>query len=462
MENNSSIDEDPSVNNVSVNDIETTFIAITLSLMILCMIFGNILVITAIIIEKDLQRSQYFLILSLAVTDLFVGVMVSPLAALYEIHKQWHLGYVMCDLWTSLDVLVCTSSILHLVAIALDRYWSITDVAYSQKRTPQRIGIMILVVWIVSLVTSIAPLFGWKDDDFEIRVEKNHCLISQDIVYQIFSTTTAFYAPLVIICVLYYKIFKAAQHRIRLQQQRRSSTAISANNRVVILRKSNLFSSRSIRKQKLSLPAFPLSQPSPGCLSSEERAKGRSIDFSWVKDLSFKRKSTTDETSTYNPENSVEDGTDTPKSSMCTPLVTPKTSVALSKSSIALSDRGSVVLGSDIKKCAARKRESVESKRERRAGRTLAIITSIFVMCWVPFFILALYRPICSAYRGAEHCQVNHALESSLGWLGYMNSALNPILYTIFSPDFRNAFKKIVQRIFSSMLCCTGKRMTRV
>lgn len=30
-------------------------------------------------------------------------------------------GLVICDLWLSADVLVCTASILHLVAIALDR-----------------------------------------------------------------------------------------------------------------------------------------------------------------------------------------------------------------------------------------------------------------------------------------------------------------------------------------------------
>lgn len=42
--------------------------------------------------------------------------------AVYEVSHEWALGPELCDMWTSSDVLCCTASILHLVAIALDRY----------------------------------------------------------------------------------------------------------------------------------------------------------------------------------------------------------------------------------------------------------------------------------------------------------------------------------------------------
>jgi hypothetical protein len=29
-------------------------------------------------------------------------------------------------------------------------------------------------------------------------------------------------------------------------------------------------------------------------------------------------------------------------------------------------------------------------------------------------------------------------------WLGYVNSCINPVIYTIFNPEFRKAFKKIL------------------
>ncbi|CAH0777962.1 unnamed protein product [Bemisia tabaci] len=87
-----------------------------------------------------------------------------------------------------------------------------------------------------------------------------------------------------------------------------------------------------------------------------------------------------------------------------------------------------------------RKKESADSKRERKAAKTLAIITGAFVICWLPFFIMAILLPICSRYQ----CQLNQYLIAFFLWLGYFNSTLNPIIYTIFSPEFRHAFKRIL------------------
>jgi len=40
----------------------------------------------------------------------------------FQISHSWTFGPQLCDMWTSSDVLCCTASILHLVAIAIDRY----------------------------------------------------------------------------------------------------------------------------------------------------------------------------------------------------------------------------------------------------------------------------------------------------------------------------------------------------
>lgn len=85
------------------------------------------------------------------------------------------------------------------------------------------------------------------------------------------------------------------------------------------------------------------------------------------------------------------------------------------------------------------KKESLEAKRERKAAKTLAIITGAFVMCWLPFFILALLLPLCG-----DSCNISGYIMSFALWLGYFNSTLNPVIYTIFSPEFRQAFKRIL------------------
>jgi 7 transmembrane receptor (rhodopsin family) len=92
-----------------------------------------------------------------------------------------------------------------------------------------------------------------------------------------------------------------------------------------------------------------------------------------------------------------------------------------------------------------KRKETLEAKRERKAAKTLAIITSAFVVCWAPFFFLALLLPLC------ETCHINDTIMSLFLWLGYFNSTLNPVIYTIFSPEFRQAFKRIL---------CGSKRPT--
>lgn len=84
------------------------------------------------------------------------------------------------------------------------------------------------------------------------------------------------------------------------------------------------------------------------------------------------------------------------------------------------------------------KKESLEAKRERKAAKTLAIITGAFVVCWLPFFIMALVMPLCPG------CVINEYVSSFFLWLGYFNSTLNPIIYTVFSPEFRLAFTKMI------------------
>nr|XP_036674310.1 octopamine receptor Oamb-like [Drosophila suzukii] len=74
-----------------------------------------------------------------------------------------------------------------------------------------------------------------------------------------------------------------------------------------------------------------------------------------------------------------------------------------------------------------------------KAAKTLAIIVGGFIVCWLPFFTMYLIRAFC------ENC-IQPTVFSVLFWLGYCNSAINPMIYALFSNEFRIAFKRIVCR----------------
>lgn len=81
-------------------------------------------------------------------------------------------------------------------------------------------------------------------------------------------------------------------------------------------------------------------------------------------------------------------------------------------------------------------------RMETKAAKTLGIIVGGFVICWLPFFTLYLIRAFC------DSC-VPPAVFSVMFWLGYCNSAINPMIYALFSKDFRFAFRRIIYSCFS-------------
>lgn len=86
-----------------------------------------------------------------------------------------------------------------------------------------------------------------------------------------------------------------------------------------------------------------------------------------------------------------------------------------------------------------KEKRRIARKKEKRATLILGLIMGSFIACWLPFFFLYILVPACS-----NHCKIPDSAFAIAFWLGYMNSALNPAIYTIFNKDFRRAFRRIL------------------
>ncbi|XP_054711836.1 dopamine receptor 1-like [Uloborus diversus] len=85
---------------------------------------------------------------------------------------------------------------------------------------------------------------------------------------------------------------------------------------------------------------------------------------------------------------------------------------------------------------------------DHKAAITLGFIMGTFLVCWVPFFCINIVAAVCKS------C-ISDLVFKFFSWLGYCNSALNPIIYSIFNSEFRDAFRRILLTYIQAE-CCSG------
>lgn len=88
---------------------------------------------------------------------------------------------------------------------------------------------------------------------------------------------------------------------------------------------------------------------------------------------------------------------------------------------------------------------------DHKAAITVGVIMGTFLLCWVPFFCVNIIAAFCKT------C-IPEAAFKVLTWLGYSNSAFNPIIYSIFNTEFRDAFRRILTTHYPDWCFCKGYR----
>ena len=140
---------------------------------------GNSLVIMSVFTCKKLRTITNTYIVSLAFSDLFLGILVLPFSGTKEVLTEWPFGKIWCDMWLAIDVWLCTASILNLCAISFDRYLAITrPFKYQAMVSPLKAKLLVAGVWVVAFLVCLPSLIGWNEKGKSVfEVDDNKGLI---------------------------------------------------------------------------------------------------------------------------------------------------------------------------------------------------------------------------------------------------------------------------------------------
>ncbi|XP_070844142.1 trace amine-associated receptor 1-like [Chaetodon trifascialis] len=173
-------------------------------------ICGNLLVLISIIYFKQLHTPTNSLILSLAVADLLVGVVVFPFSMEFSVSSCLYSEHLFCKVRESFDVTLSTASILNLCCISVDRYYTVCHpLTYRTKINVHVVVMMILLSWSVSVLVAIGFIMAG------IKHEKCEQMCFIDVLLaNILGPIFSFYLPVILMLCIYLKIFLVAQRQV--------------------------------------------------------------------------------------------------------------------------------------------------------------------------------------------------------------------------------------------------------
>ncbi|XP_069140391.1 probable G-protein coupled receptor No9 [Argopecten irradians] len=477
---------------------------VALGLINLVVLLGNSLVITAVIRNRKLRTITNIYIVSLACADMLLAIFVLPFSAALEVLHFWPFGQPFCTMWLAIDVLLCTASILNLCAISLDRFLAVTKpIRYPSLVSKKRGKILVMCVWILSFVISFPPLIGWNDERTGINQHSNwiiatfdetndtklsnnsisdhlynekdindtvcvklypECELTTTTGYRVYAALGSFYIPMFIMSFFYFRIYRAATRtaaslRTGILMTKRSDEPSNKCQKMdtIALRvhrgggsiyrsPSNVSSRRASylvcgKDEKLAncnsdIELLPLRNRTIAC-NNNNRSLGHNYSDSDLRNGTFRQK----HRCTADPASdsvAVYLGTATSSRAHYPESPYQNRKLIVNNRNFSQSNRRhrSVLYindGQTNQKINIRK-----FLRDTKAAKTVAIIVGAFILCWFPFFTIYLIGAFC------PDCVPGLAF-SIFFWLGYCNSMINPVIYALFSRDFRFAFRRILR-----------------
>ncbi|KAM3603618.1 uncharacterized protein V6R79_026001 [Siganus canaliculatus] len=452
---------------------EAITIATVSAIVSLITIVGNVLVLLSFKVNSQLKTVNNYYLLSLAFADLIIGVLSMNLYTTYILMGYWSLGPLACDLWLAVDYVASNASVMNLLVISFDRYFSITrPLTYRAKRTPKRAAIMIGLAWLVSLVLWAPPILCWQYFVGERTVLPDQCQIQflTEPVITFGTAIAAFYFPVSVMTILYCRIYKETQKRTKdlaelqglatenvqegtkpqktithscfhftRERKDRSQASWSSSNQSNATKTTtrsdqitsfNSYTSSEDEEHHVSIdtPQSSFKEPS----SAQSNKNGQATDFTEDEYFSTpqKKNSKTHIAYKFNPGSKGKNGNS--KAAKPSPPDAEQSTKNASPSSSTTSKPMDPALKNQITK---RKRNVLV--KEKKAAQTLSAILLAFILTWTPYNIMVLISTFCVDCIPVSLWHLGY-------WLCYVNSTINPMCYALCNKTFQKTFRMLL------------------
>ncbi|XP_066532840.1 trace amine-associated receptor 13c-like [Hoplias malabaricus] len=178
---------------------------------VLLTVCGNLLIIISVCHFKQLHTPTNMLILSLALSDFLIGVLLMPTALTWIIESCWIFNGAHCVFSVLTSLSLTTSSIFIVALIAVDRYFALSNpFLYTKAVSVNRMCSVVVSMWILLLFYHIALQYfnGYYTN---IVICPGNCFSSLDEGWFLFDLLIKFTLPLVVISTLYGRVFAIAR-----------------------------------------------------------------------------------------------------------------------------------------------------------------------------------------------------------------------------------------------------------
>ncbi len=328
-------------------------------------------------------------VFSLAITDFMVGALSEFVLVFYTLQNEWPIhgkfAKVTCTIFLNIDYAITTISMIHMCQLGYGRYVATTKPfsVMTTKQNKSKVLLRILCFWFIGIAIWSPSLIYYHDANLSID---HHCTFVPSAYYVLIYASLAYYIPLIVMAHFCISIVRTLRMGLLLSEDHK----------------------------------YP-SNPEISCTTTSTSVSNETTIFTSNESINCSRDNSISSISIRNqlPENGEkEEGSTGGSKDDHQP------------SHLSISDRkvNKVII----------QLPTTSQSQNTRATRTIIIVTTIFILCWLPYAIELCINSFCN------FCIAFRLYEASW-WVAYFNSAINPIIYFIFNRDFRIGLKNTLR-----------------